>query len=231
MQVEFMYVCYDFMSSASAARGPETLSSGRNHSIVNDHSQMVRFLLVLLLVLVFPLERLAEVVFMMDWRLFLTLLRKSRENQELRRSPARLRTSPAGFTGWEELVPTPPSCDLPFMVSKFRSRFLQLLRRFLGIHCWVRLFLQLGRSPFLRTQTRAAIEFVSGEEGLRPKFYFFEYSFLEYALADTLKYAKAPGPHCGAEGRWRRCRIAGLAFYERAVHQMLSLGPGTVMVH
>ena len=81
----------------------------------------------------------------------------------------------------------------------------------------------LGTSPFLRTQTRPALEFVSGEEGLRPKFYFFEYSFLEYALADTLKYAKAPGPHCGAEGRWRRCRIAGLAFYERAVHQMLSL--------
>ena len=75
----------------------------------------------------------------------------------------------------------------------------------------------------IRTQTRPAIEFVSGEEGLRPKFYFFEYSFLEYALADTLKYAKAPGPHCGAEGRWRRCRIAGLAFYEQAVHQMLSL--------
>ena len=94
---------------------------------------------------------------------------------------------------------------------------------FLGISCWVRLFLQLGTSPFLRTQTRPAIEFVSGEEGLRPKFYFFEYSFLEYALTDTLKYAKAPGPHCGAEGRWRRCRIAGLAFYERAVHQIAFL--------
>ena len=40
---------------------------------------MVRFLLVLLLVLVFPLERIAEVVFMMGWRLFLTLLRKSRK--------------------------------------------------------------------------------------------------------------------------------------------------------
>ena len=123
---------------------------------------------------------------MMDWRLFLTLLRKSRENQDLRRSPARLRTSPGGFTGWEEWVPTPPSCDFSFMVSEFRSRFLQLLRRFLGIHCWVRLFLQLGTSPSFRTQTRPAIEFVSGEKGLRPNFYFFEYSFLEYALADTL---------------------------------------------
>ena len=64
MQVVFLYVCYDFMSSASAARSPQTLSSGRKHSIVNDPSQMVRFLLVLLLVLAFPLERLAE-VFMM----------------------------------------------------------------------------------------------------------------------------------------------------------------------
>ena len=40
----------------------QTLSSGRNHSIVNDPSQMVRFLLVLLFVLVFPRERLAEVL-------------------------------------------------------------------------------------------------------------------------------------------------------------------------
>ena len=126
MQVEFMYVCYDFMSSASAASGPQTLSSERNHSIVNDPSQMVRFLLVLLLVLVFPLERLAEVVFMTDWRLFLTLLRKSRENQELRISPAMLRRTPAGFTRWEGLDPTPPSWDFLFMVTKSRSRFLQL---------------------------------------------------------------------------------------------------------
>ena len=69
---------------------------------------------------------------MMDWRLFLTLLRKSRENQELRRSPARLRTSPAGFTGWEELVPTPPSCDFPFMVSKFAQSIPGAPQAFLG---------------------------------------------------------------------------------------------------
>ena len=44
------------------------------------------------------------------------------------------------------------------------------------------------------TQARPAIEFVSGEEGLRPKSYFFEYSFLEYVFTDIQKYAKAPGP-------------------------------------
>ena len=34
----------------------------------------------------------------------------------------------------------------------------------------------------LRTQTRPAIEFISGEEGLRPKFHFFVLSFLENAF-------------------------------------------------
>ena len=53
---------------------------------------------------------------------------------------------------------------------------------------------------FLRTQTRAAIEFVSGEEGLRPKSYYIVFSFVEYAFTDALKYVKAPGSFCGAEG-------------------------------
>ena len=61
----------------------------------------------------------------------------------------------------------------------------------------------LGTSPSLRTQTRPAIEFVSGEEGLRPKSYIFVYSFLEYVFTVSLKYEEAPGPHCGAEGKWR----------------------------
>ena len=76
-------------------------------------------------------------------------------------------------------------------------------------------------SASLRTQTRPATEFVSGEEGLRPKSYFFEFSFLEYAFTDTLKYEEALGPLC--EGRWRSGRFVVLAFHGRAVHQMLSL--------
>ena len=38
-------------------------------------------------------------------------------------------------------------------------------------------------------------------------FYLFFYSFVEYVDIDTSTYIKAPGPHCGAEGRWR---IVGL---------------------
>ena len=62
----------------------------------------------------------------------------------------------------------------------------------------------------LRMQTRPAIEFVSGKEGLRPKFYFLVYTFLEYTFTDALKYENAPGPHRGAEGRWRCGRFAVL---------------------
>ena len=58
----------------------------------------------------------------------------------------------------------------------------------------------LGTSPSLRTQTRPAIEFVSGEEGLRPKSHIFVYSFLEYVFTISLKYEEAPGPHCGGRG-------------------------------
>ena len=56
------------------------------------------------------------------------------------------------------------------------------------------------RSPCPRTQARPAIEFVSGEEGLRPKSYYIVFSFVEYAFADTLKYVMAPGSSFGAEG-------------------------------
>ena len=55
-------------------------------------------------------------------------------------------------------------------------------------------------SPSLRTQTRPAMEFVSGEEGLRPKSYFTVLSFVEYVFTVIQKYAMAPGPSCGAEG-------------------------------
>ena len=56
------------------------------------------------------------------------------------------------------------------------------------------------RSPSLRTQARPAIEFVSGEEGLRPKSCFTVFSFLEYVFTDTLKYVVAPSSSYGAEG-------------------------------
>ena len=53
---------------------------------------------------------------------------------------------------------------------------------------------------YIRTQTRPAIEFVSGEEGLRPKSYYIEFSFLEYVFTVIRKYVMAPGSSCGAEG-------------------------------
>ena len=56
------------------------------------------------------------------------------------------------------------------------------------------------RSPSLRTQARPAIEFVSGEEGLRPKCYFFLSVFLKYAFTVTWKYVMAPGSFYGSEG-------------------------------
>ena len=34
-------------------------------------------------------------------------------------------------------------------------------------------------------------------------FYLFFYSFVEYVDIDTSTYLKAPGPYCGAEGRWQ----------------------------
>ena len=58
-----------------------------------------------------------------------------------------------------------------------------------------------SRNPFLRTQTRPAIVFVSGEEGLRPKSYFLVYTCLEYTFTDALKNVNAPGSFCGAEGK------------------------------
>ena len=66
-------------------------------------------------------------------------------------------------------------------------------------------------SASLRTQTRPAIEYVSGEEGLRPKSYFFVFSFVEYVFTVIQKYEEAPGTHCGAEGTWRWRRFAALS--------------------
>ena len=66
-----------------------------------------------------------------------------------------------------------------------------------------------SRNPSLRTQTRPAIEFVSGEEGLRAKSYYIVFSFVEYVFADAQNYVKAPGSSCGAEGRWRDSAAGG----------------------
>ena len=52
----------------------------------------------------------------------------------------------------------------------------------------------------IRTQTRPAIEFVSGEEGLRPKSFFFVLSVVKYAHMHPLMYSISPGSSCGAEG-------------------------------
>ena len=60
----------------------------------------------------------------------------------------------------------------------------------------------------LRAQTRPAMEFGSGEEGLRPESYYIEFPFLVYLFTDTRKNVNAPGLHCGAEGRWRPARSA-----------------------
>ena len=61
------------------------------------------------------------------------------------------------------------------------------------------------RSTSPRTRARPAIEFVSGEEGLRPKSYFFLYVFLKYTHMDALKYVRSPGSSCGAEETKEQC--------------------------
>ena len=62
-------------------------------------------------------------------------------------------------------------------------------------------------SPSLRTQTRPAIEYVSGEKGLRPMSYFSVFCFVEYTLMHALKYSMVPGSSCGAEGMWRSSAV------------------------
>ena len=56
------------------------------------------------------------------------------------------------------------------------------------------LFAARGREV-IRTRTRPAIEFVSGEQGLRPKSYFFVFSsIVKYAYMHLLKYLMALAP-------------------------------------
>ena len=104
----------------------------------------------------------------------------------------------------------------------------------------------LSFSTTLRTQVRPAIEFVSGKEGLRPRIAVFVSSycilrvqlFLEFGYWDTLKFASAPGLSGGrGEMAMAVASSARLAFLRGAVcacctlHQTLSLGPCTAMVH
>ena len=42
-------------------------------------------------------------------------------------------------------------------------------------------------------------------------FYLFFYAFVEYVDIVTSTYLKAPGPSCGAEGRWRNVALTGSA--------------------
>ena len=64
----------------------------------------------------------------------------------------------------------------------------------------------------LRTQARPAIEFVSGEEGLRPKSYFFLFLFFKYTFMDNLNYEMAPGSSCGAEGDGGTASLTATAY-------------------
>ena len=89
---------------------------------------------------------------------------------------------------WE----TPLSCGSP------STGFLPLIE--LVDALWV---CSSSRNPYLRTQARPAIEYVSGEEGLRPKSFFTVFSFVEYILLHALKYSMAPGSSCEAEGMCR----------------------------
>ena len=57
-----------------------------------------------------------------------------------------------------------------------------------------------GGDYVIRTQTRPAIEFVSGEEGLRPKSFFLVLPFITYAFTDAWKYEDAPDPRRGSRG-------------------------------
>ena len=96
---------------------------------------------------------------------------------------------------------------------------MPVMSQLLGLMSSFRAPLRLARSSMwysscsasLRTQTRPAIELVSGEEGLRPKSYFFEFSFLDYFFKD-----------CGKRRDGDVACFVVLALHGRAVHQMLS---------
>ena len=62
---------------------------------------------------------------------------------------------------------------------------------------------------------------------------FMVHVFVEYMALDLLKYTRAPGPF-GDRGvcpSWLHGADGGVCRLIYAVHQTLSLGPGTVTVH
>ena len=76
----------------------------------------------------------------------------------------------------------------------------RLRRTLLVYFCQAAWYIAAAHIIYIRTQTRPAIEFVSGEEGLRPKSCYIVFSFLEYVFTVIRKYVMAPGSSCGAEG-------------------------------
>ena len=84
--------------------------------------------------------------------------------------------------------------DVPFTMRNGKLHFLAL--------AFTIALNGAGGRDVIRTQARPAIEFVSGEEGLRPKSYFIVFPFVEYTFMDALNYEMAPGSSCG-QRRWR----------------------------
>ena len=91
--------------------------------------------------------------------------------------------------------------DVPFTMKNGKLHFLAL--------AFTIALNGAGGREVIRTQTRPAIEFISGEEGPRPKSYYIVFSSVEYVFADALNYVKAPGSSCGAEERWRDSAAGG----------------------
>ena len=116
-----------------------------------------------------------------------------------------------------------PSSFCPFVFLLRRST---LTLRLGDSGSWRPSELYVVISTSLRTQVRPAIEFVSGKEGLRPRFAVFVSGFcslrvqvfLEFAYWDTLKFARAPGLSGGrGEMAMALASSARLAFLRGAV--------------
>ena len=92
--------------------------------------------------------------------------------------------------------------DQPRGLGRDESRFHQALGSFrltighvdhAGFEDDVEIWMATLGSSSLRTYARPAIEYVSGEEGLRPLSHCFVLSFVEYAFMDALKYGMDRG--------------------------------------
>ena len=87
-------------------------------------------------------------------------------------------------------------------------------------------------SASLRTQTRPAIEFVSGEEGLRPKTYFLVYSFIVHVFNGLPEVRRGPWPHWVSRGEMGYvvvapvCRSAAVQYIRCCPFSILFNAPG-----